>query len=160
MSDFRFDEMEQRALAAEAALLSATKELDAARATNRDLVRAKSEAYAMGERAAEADLKTALEAVKADLVKEKEMVRIFASQAAGWSEDIQTAEEERDSALAQLEAMRADVGPRLVALETLVAELCDSCEEGWNYAPDYFREKWHDPELIARARALISPEGT
>jgi hypothetical protein len=41
------------------------------------------------------------------------------------------------------------------ALRKLVAELAEEVDEAWGYASDYFRDKWRDDELIARARAAL-----
>jgi hypothetical protein len=55
-------------------------------------------------------------------------------------------------------------GPPTEALDALLAlvtqlhdalrESLDFAEEGWGYAPDYFREKWGSEDEISRLRAL------
>jgi len=40
-----------------------------------------------------------------------------------------------------------------------LAEAYELAEEGWGYAPDFFREKWGADEALAKLRALVKGDG-
>ena len=42
-----------------------------------------------------------------------------------------------------------------VKLRALLGELLEHCEEGWGQVSPYLRDKHHDDDLIARARAEL-----
>ena len=46
---------------------------------------------------------------------------------------------------------------RIVELEAALVEACDLASEGWDYAGDYFREKWRADERVERLRKIGKP---
>lgn len=56
---------------------------------------------------------------------------------------------ERDSARAEASRLKA-----------LVVEACDLAEEGWEYAADYFNQKWEPRPRLAAIRAEAERSGT
>lgn len=46
---------------------------------------------------------------------------------------------------------------RIAELEAALGEALDLAHEGWEYADDYFREKWRANEREAELRKLVKP---
>lgn len=44
----------------------------------------------------------------------------------------------------------------LVETRKALAEACEDADEGWEYAGDFFREKWRDEEAAKDRRALLA----
>lgn len=64
-----------------------------------------------------------------------------------------------DESLGALDEAQARLMAAAPQLEASLMEVLDMCREGWQYASEYYRDKWEDQEVYRRAEEALKKAG-